>query len=348
MKRPLALAMVAGSLGGLGLSGCATPSALPARDARLIAGKTYVITGASSGFGRGVALAAGRNHANVVLAARRADVLEQVAAQIRAAGGSALVIPTDVSKPEDVDRLGRAALAQFGRIDVWINDAAVGTIGRFADIPVSDHARVIDVNVKGVIYGSHAALTQFRAQGYGTLINIGSVESKVPLAYHASYSASKHAILGLDGALNQELRLAGEKRIKVVTVMPWAADTPFWQHAGNYSGRSPRMILMDGPDKVVDAITWMSIHPRKRISVGWKAEAVAVADHIVPGLSEHLAGNIVHKVQIEQGPPAAATSGSLHHAIPQGTGVDGGNRLRIEQENRAMAEQGKADRTAPR
>ncbi|WP_420136504.1 SDR family NAD(P)-dependent oxidoreductase [Sphingomonas sp.] len=336
MTRPLVRAIVATSLGGLGLAGCATPSVLPPRDAQLVAGKTYVITGASSGFGRGVALAVGRYRANVVLAARRGEVLEQVASEIRAVGGTALVVVTDVSRSEDIDRLKRAALGKYGRIDIWINNAAVGTIGRFDTVPLADHARVIDVNVKGVIFGSHAALTQFRAQGYGTLINIGSVESKVPLAYHSSYTASKHAVLGLSEALSQELRLDGQKHIKVVTVMPWAADTAFWQHAANYSGRTPRMPWMDKPDKVVDAITWMSIHPRKRISVGWKAEAVAVGDHILPGLTEHVAADIAHGFQIDRGPVAPNTSGSLHQPITKGTGVEGGNRERIRQEERAL------------
>jgi short-subunit dehydrogenase len=158
----------------------------------------------------------------------------------------------------------------------------------------------------------------------------------VPLAYHSSYAASKHAILGLDEAISQELRLARADRIKVVTVMPWAADTPYWQHSANYSGRTPRMILMDPPEKVVRAITYASIHPRKRISVGWKAEAAAVGDHLLPGLTEHIAGNVMQRVQIEHAPPAPATKGSLYQPVEAGSAVDGGNRARIAAENKAL------------
>jgi short-subunit dehydrogenase len=189
------------------LTGCAT--ALSPDERQAVAGKTYVVTGASSGLGRGVALELGAMRANVVLAARQANVLEEVATQVKAAGGTPLVVPTDVARPQDVQRLLDAALARFGRVDVWINNAGVGAIGPFGAIPVEDHARVVDVNLKGVIYGSHAALRQFSAQGGGTLVNIGSVESEVPLAYHASYASTKAAVLSLGRALNEELRLTG-------------------------------------------------------------------------------------------------------------------------------------------
>lgn len=154
---PLLLALLLAAL----LGGCATT--LSSGDAQAVAGRTYVVTGASSGFGRGVAERLGALRANVVLAARRTELLEQVAARVNAAGGSALVVPTDISRVEDMEKLAQAALARYGRIDVWINNAAVGGIGRFEAIPLADHARVVDVNLKGVIYGSHIALRQFQA-----------------------------------------------------------------------------------------------------------------------------------------------------------------------------------------
>ena len=323
-------------LGAALVAGCATSTHLSRNDPARIARRTYVITGASSGFGRGVALRLAAMHANVVLAARRTEVLEEVATQARAAGGSALVVTADVSRPEDIARLADAAVARFGRIDVWINNAGTGTLGRFEDVPVADQARVIDVNVKGVLYGSHAALKRFRAQGGGTLVNLGSVESEVPLAYQATYSASKAAVLSLGRSLNEELRLSGMgKRIKVATVMPWAADTPFFQHAGNYSGHAGRMIMMDDPGKVVDAIVWVSVHPREELPVGWKAQAVSSAHHLAPDLTERIAANIEHREQMVKGSPTPATSGAVHQPTPQGTAVEGGVRARIKREDAA-------------
>lgn len=149
-------------------------------------GKTIVITGASSGFGRGSAERLASEGANVVLAARRTYLIEDLAAEIGSRGGQALAVTTDVSNPEDIERLKTAAVERFGRVDVWINNGGVGALGFFWDIPVEDHARVLDVNIKGLLYGAHAALDLFRVQGSGTLINVGSIDSEVPLAYQAS------------------------------------------------------------------------------------------------------------------------------------------------------------------
>ena len=322
-------------LAALQLSGCATSGRLRPRDVQSIAGKTFVITGASSGFGRGVAVKLASHGANVVLAARRTELLEEVAAEASAAGGTPLVVTTDVSKPEDIQKLAAATIARFGRIDVWINNAGVGAIGRFEDIPIEDHSRLIDINLKGVIYGSHAAMRQFRAQGGGTLVNIGSIDSEVPLAYQGSYSASKAGVLSLGRVLNEEIRLSGVKTIKVATVMPWAADTPWWPHAANYSGGTPRMAAMDDPQKVVNAIVWVSLHPREELSVGWKAKASYVSHRIFPDLTERISANIAHKWQIETAPPAPPTAGTLHEPMQSGRTVDGGVRERMKKEDAA-------------
>jgi len=306
------------------LGGCALAPTVGADDARRIAGKTYVVTGASSGFGRGVAVRLGGLGANVVLAARRTELLEEVAREVRSAGGNALVVTTDVARPGDMERLMSATLARFGSVDVWINNAGVGVIGRFEEIPVVDHARVVDVNLNGVVYGSHIALGLFRRQGSGTLVNIGSVESEVPLAYQASYAASKAGVLALGRALNEELRLARLSGVHVVTVMPWAADTPFFAHAGNYSGREPNMVALDPPEKVVEAIVWVSVNPREELPVGWKAGVSTASHRLFPDLTERLSADMVHKAQMERAPPAPNGPGALHQPLEAGRGVSGG------------------------
>jgi len=315
------------------LGGCATT--LSHDEAQAVAGKTYVITGASSGFGRGVALKLAAMRANVVLAARRTEVLNEVAAQARAAGGTPLVVTTDVARPEDVQRLAAATVERFGRIDVWINNAGVGAIGEFDKIPLEDHARVVDVNLKGVIYGSHVALRQFRQQGHGVLMNIGSVESEVPLAYHASYASTKAAVLSLGRALREELRLAGQDRIAITTVLPWAADTPFFEHAANYSGHAPRMALMDDPDKVVDIIVRATVYPREEVPAGWKARGAYWSHRIAPDITERISANIAHTEQFEKAGQAPGGSNAVHQPTPGGTGVDGGVRARMEKEDAA-------------
>ncbi|MFT2007888.1 SDR family NAD(P)-dependent oxidoreductase [Pontibacter sp. 13R65] len=315
------------------MSSCATWN-LGASGQRKVKGKTFVILGASSGFGRGVAEQLGAYGANVVLAARRTDLLEEVASQVRAAGGTALVVTTDITKPDEVERLAAATLQQYGKIDVWINMAGVGAIGRFWEIPLEDQARIVDINLKGFIYGSQVAIKQFRSQGYGALIYMGSIESVNPLAYHASYAATKGGVLNLTQALNQELRLDGHKNIRVVNVEPWAVDTPFWQHAANYSGGTARMAAMDPPRKVVNATIRASLRRRNELPVGWKAKGTWMSHRVFPRFTEWFSANIIHKYQIENAPPAPPTSGAVHAPMESGRGVEDGVRKRIKAEKR--------------
>ncbi|WP_222837299.1 SDR family NAD(P)-dependent oxidoreductase [Dyadobacter fermentans] len=331
---PLLSMFAISALTSLLLTGCATKQ-LSKSDRRKVQGKTFVVTGASSGFGRGVALRLGEYHANVVLAARRGEVLESVAADVRKAGGQAIVVLTDVGRQQDVERLADTTVKVFGKADVWINNAGVGAIGGFEDIPLDEYSKLIDVNLKGVVYGSQAALKLFKKQGYGKLINTGSVESAVPLAYHATYGSTKAAVRALGNVLHQELRLSGHlKKIKVVTIMPWAVDTPFWRHAANYSGGTPRMAAMDGPEKVVNAIIFSSLHRRRELPVGWKARASYISHRLMPHLTERISANIAYRYQIKTAPPAPPTKGSVMLPMPEGQGIDDGVRQRMKAEKK--------------
>jgi short-subunit dehydrogenase len=293
-----------------------------------ISGKTVVVTGASSGIGRGTAVRLAELGANVVVAARRADVLNDLAAEITADGGSVLAVALDVSDAPAVVDLATATVERFGRIDVWINNVGIGALGLFWDVPVEAHARVIDVNVTGLIYGAHAALRQFRTQGEGILINVGSVESEVPLAYQASYAASKAAVLSLSRTLNEELRLIGEhKTIRVGTIMPWAIDTPWWEHAANYTGHAPRMAAMDDPSIVVDAIVEACSNPKEQQPVGPKARASDVSHHLFADLTKRLSAKLVDS-EMEKGTRVAHTAGSIYEPTPTGITVEGNVRER--------------------
>jgi short-subunit dehydrogenase len=328
---PSTLAALASALA---LAGCVS---VPPPEARPFAGRTVVVTGASSGFGRGIALAFGARGANVVLAARRVELLEAEAAAIRASGGQALVVGTDVSDPKAVAHLAEAATGAFHRVDVWINDAGVISVGRFEDTPEADQARIVDVNLKGVLYGSYEAVRLFKAQGSGVLINFGSTESVVPLPYQATYSATKHAILGLDEGLTQELRLAHQDNISVVTIMPWAADTPIWEHAANYSGHEPRAPLLDPPDKVVQAVMKAALAPRVRVAVGWKAKTALAFHRLSPAATEAFSARWVDQVQMHTAPAGRPPSpGNLYTPMNEGKGVDAGLTQRWRDEDKAQ------------
>lgn len=301
-------------------------------DSTSVKGTTVVITGASSGFGRGVALELARQGANVVLAARRQHVLDELAAEIDRTGGTALVVPTDVSDANQIANLAAVTMERFGNIDVWINNVGVGALGLFWDIPIEDHARLVDVNLKGLIYGAHAALRHFRAQGKGTLINIGSVDSEVPLALQNTYAATKAAVLSLGRSLTEELRLAGDTDIKVGTIMPWAVDTPWWTHAANYTGHAPRMAAMDDPQIVVDAIVKACTDPKEQQPVGAKAHAANISHNLFPGLTERLSAKTAQS-EAEKAAPLPPTTGSIYEPMAEGTTVGGGIRERMQAED---------------
>lgn len=291
-----------------------------------------VVVGASSGFGRGAAMELSAEGASVVVAARRKHMLDQMVAEIESAGGSALAVEADVSDPRQVSAIAEAAIARFGRIDVWINNVGVGAIGYFWDIPIEDHSRLIDVNLKGLIYGAHVALRQFAQQGYGTLINTGSIDSEVPLALQNTYAATKAGVLSLSRSLNEELRLGGLNDIKVGTIMPWAVDTPWWTHAANYTGHEPRMAMMDDPELVVDAIVRSCLNPQEERPVGWKAKASDMSHHLMPDLTERMSANIAKK-ESDRGGDKAFHTGAIYQPMSDAMGMDGGIRARMKRED---------------
>jgi short-subunit dehydrogenase len=298
-------------------------------------GKVIVITGASSGLGRGIALDAGRSKAIVVLASRNKQELDKVAEEVIASGGQALVVPTDVSIESNIKALAKQTVDRFGRIDVWINNAGIAVLGRYWDIPLEDQLRVVDVNLNGTMLGSYYALNQFKKQNSGVLINISSVEAEIPTAYQAAYSISKAGVRTLGNTLRQELRLAGYKNIKVVTILPYALDTPLWDHVAVYTGHAPRMIAMDGPQKAVNTVMHAIFSKRKELAVGWKARLSIDAHRVLPALIERTGSNIVHKYQAEITPPVPPTKGNLYQSLPT-PGVEGGirERMKIEKKQR--------------
>lgn len=185
---------------GSAFTACKTQSPGTAKRQQL-SGKVIIITGASSGLGRGIALEAGRSKATVVLASRNKAELEKVAEEITVLGGKALVAPTDVSIEADIKSLSEQVVDRFGRIDVWINNAGIAVLGRYWEIPLEDQLRVVNVNLKGVMSGSYYALNQFKKQNAGVLINISSVEAEIPTAYQAAYSISKSGVRTLGNTL---------------------------------------------------------------------------------------------------------------------------------------------------
>jgi short-subunit dehydrogenase len=287
-----------------------------------LTGKTIVITGASSGFGRGVVLKLAESRVNLVLAARREEILDELVEKCASAGSPTIAVPTDVSKEEDLVNLYNKALEKFGHFDVWINDAGGSAVGNFTDIPRADHAHVINVDLLGTIYGSHLALAYFKTIGKGNLINVASMLGKIPAPYYASYCAAKHGVVGLSAALRQELAEQKFVDIHVCTVMPMAMDTPFFEHAANYTGHeSVPVPPVDSAEKVIDAMVDLIINPKGEVPVGNTSMANLIMHNAIPAVSEKIMGKITHKAQIVDAPAAPPTPGALKEPTAAGAHV---------------------------
>jgi short-subunit dehydrogenase len=278
------------------------------------AGKVVVITGASCGFGRGVALELAGRQANLILAARSKDLIDDLAAECEVRGAQARAIRADVSILDDMNAVLRAAL-DFGGLDVWINNAGAAAIGNFAEIPIADHHKVIETDLLGTIYGSYLALGQFQKQKFGTLINVASMIGKISAPYYASYAAAKHGVVGLSAALRQEMSQNELTDIKICTVLPMAMDTEFFEHAANYSGRKAVPIPpLNDANQVVDAIVNLIAEPKDEVMVGKGSQTFSLTNALNPGLTQSMMAANTHKAQMQDAEPAANTQGNLHQA----------------------------------
>jgi len=250
-----------------------------------LADQVIVITGASSGIGLATARRAAKAGAAVVLAARNAEALRAICEDIEAEGGRAYAVAADVGDPGEVEKLARAAVARFERIDTWVNDAGVGLYGELADTSPQDHEKLFRTNYFGVVNGSLEAARHFRQRGGpGAVINVGSVLSEAAVPLQGAYAASKHAVKGFTDALRMELSRE-RLPVSVSLIKPASVATPFADHARNLMDRAastppPRY----APEVVADAILHAAVHPVRELAVGGAGRPIVVGSAAAPGL----------------------------------------------------------------
>jgi len=287
-----------------------------------LAQKTIVITGASSGAGRAAAMRFAAQHANLVLASRNTEELEEVARECEDLGGTMLTVPTDVSKQEEVRELAQKAVKFIGGIDVWINNAGVLAAGAFTDTPMSVHEQVIKTNLLGYMNGAHAVLPYFKKQGYGIIINNISVGGFLPVPYGSSYTASKFGLRGFFEALQSELLPFEE--IYVCNMYPCFLDTPGMQHAANYTGVyiKPAPPVFD-PLHLADVMVKLAQHPRNAINTDSGTPLLRLAYGLAPSLTRKIMEKVI-RTYFKTAPAIQQTDGNIFMTADYGNAVYGG------------------------
>jgi len=282
--------------------------------------QVIVITGASSGIGLATAESAARQGAKVVLAARSKQALTDLANRIQAAGGDALPVACDVADRRQVDAVAEAAVARFGRIDTWVNDAGIAIYGRLDEVSEEDSRRLFDVNFWGVVHGSLAALPHLR-RGGGALINIGSEVSEAVVPLLGMYSASKHAVKGFTDALRVEVEDVDKAPVSITLIQPTAVDTPFPQHARNYQDKEPKLPSpMIEPQQVADAILEAAVTPTRSKKVGAMSVVNTTMAKLLPGLGDKMAAKQADRQHYDE--PPREPEGALR-CPSEATGVVG-------------------------
>jgi short-subunit dehydrogenase len=214
-------------------------------------GKTAVVTGASSGIGRALALRLAREGARVALVARRETELRAVAAEIESRGGQALVLLCDVAERAQVFAAAEQALQQFGAVDLLVNNAGYGHHRPFLDWDLDDMERMLRVNFLGTVYWTKALLPHMVERHSGWIVMIASVAGKLGVPDESAYAATKFAQVGLAEALSLEVEDAG---VHVLTVCPGTINTPFFDAEALERMPPVAKRLMIEPEPLVDAI----------------------------------------------------------------------------------------------
>jgi NAD(P)-dependent dehydrogenase (short-subunit alcohol dehydrogenase family) len=283
--------------------------------------QVMVITGASSGIGLVTAKHAAQRGACVVLAARNEKDLHEATQGIRRAGGRAAFAVADVADAAQIEAIADTAVREFGRIDTWVNNAAVSMYGRLTELSIDDMRRQMDVNYWGQVYGSRAAVRHLRHRG-GALINVGSALSDRAIPLQGGYCAAKHALKAFTDALRMELEEEGAP-IAVTLVKPASIDTPFFEKARTYLGVEPQPVPpVYAPEVVSEVILHAAQHPLRELIAGGSGAKLSAA-RFAPRLADLYMERWTFAAQ-GTGKPAAGRPDNLYAPLP----ADGGERGR--------------------
>jgi len=255
-------------------------------------GKVVIITGASSGIGEASALRFAQEGCRVILAARRLERLNELAAKIRSTGGQALPVATDVSQPGELVNLVQTVLSEFGQIDILFNNAGFGRLKFLEEQdPIQDIEAQLRVNFVGVIQLTREVLPHMIEQRGGDIINMASIAGLVAMPTYSVYAASKYALRGFTDALRREVGIWG---IRVSGIYPGAVKTEFDERsqAKRKTGFHTPHLLTLTADGVAKEVVKLAYHPRRMVVIPWVMKPVIWLTWHFPGVTDWLVEKI--------------------------------------------------------
>lgn len=248
--------------------------------------EVVVITGASAGVGRATVRAFAKEGARIGLLARGKDGLEAARREVEALGGKALVVPTDVSDPEQVEAAAAAVEEEFGPIDIWVNDAMVSVFSPVKEMTAEDYRRVTEVNYLGYVYGTLSALRRMLPRDKGVVVQVGSALAYRGIPLQSAYCASKHAIQGFNDSLRAELIYDGSN-VRVTMVQMPALNTPQFNWVKTRLPRKPQPVPpIYQPEVAAEAIVYAARHDQRELYVGFMTSFILVMNKFFPGIGD--------------------------------------------------------------
>ena len=284
---------------------------------------TVAITGASAGVGRATARKFARSGARVALLARGRDGLEAARKEVEEFGAKALVVLVDVADAEQVEAAAVQIEAEFGKIDIWINNAMVSVFSPIKEMTPEEFRRVTEVTFLGCVYGTLAALKRMLPRDRGVIVQVGSALAYRSIPLQAAYCAAKHAMRGFTDSLRCEL-IHDKSSVRVAMVQLPALNTPQF---GWVKTRLPRKAQpvppIFQPEVAAEAIYFAAHHPRREFYVGWSSAQAIIANKIAPGLLDHFLARTGYDSQQYDGAEDPNRAHNLWEPVPGDHGPHG-------------------------
>jgi len=285
--------------------------------------KVVVITGASAGVGRATVRRFARDGAWIGLLARGVDGLEAARAEIEAAGGRALVLPTDVANAQQVEAAAETVEREFGPIDIWINDAMTSVFSPLKEMTPEEFRRVTEVTYLGVVYGTMAALKRMLPRNKGTIVQVGSALAYRSIPLQSAYCGAKHAIQGFTDSLRCEL-IHDKSNVHITMVqLPAVNTTQFGWVKSRLPNQAKPLGKIFQPEVAADAIHWAAHHRRRELYLGMPSVDSIVANKIAPGLLDNYLGRKGYKGQQTSEPRNPDQQDNLWNPVPGDHGAHG-------------------------